>query len=402
MKILIVTARFPQALGKGDSLTVYHLIKFLAPRHEIYLACFYSDDRQLEGLPELQEMCREVRCVKLNKVRSLLNMAVSLFFGHEPMQNAYYRSATMQQAVDDLMTQHRPDVAYVQLFRIAPYIAGRKEAKTVLAMQISYTLHYGRLLDKVRNPIQKLFYTIEYRRVRRYEPAITRRFDSCLLISKHDKESLDGHERIDNVFYCPHGIDVQYFTPSGKNKKEDVILFCGIMEFMTNVDAITYFYRDIYPLIKKRLPHVRLCIAGRNPAKAVLKLAEKDPSVTVTGFVKDLRPLYEKAKVGIDPLRIGAGLQNKLLVAMCMGQPIVSTTVANEGIAGIPGKHLLVADTPEEFADAVIELFENPAKAEDIAREARKYVEEKWTWEYYFEILERHLLDLVADSRAAT
>jgi sugar transferase (PEP-CTERM/EpsH1 system associated) len=394
MKVLIVTARFPQALGKGDSLTVYHLIKFLAPRHDIYLACFYSSDRQLEGLPELEEMCREVRCVKIRKLICILNMSVNLIFGHEPMQNAYYRSKEMSRVVDEMLTTHKPDLAYGQLFRIAPYLAQKREVKTVLAMQISYTLHYGRLLGKVKNPVQRIFYNLEYERVRRYEPRITREFDSCLLISKHDKESLDGHKAIENVYYSPHGIDVAYFTPSPDCSREDIILFCGIMEFMTNVDAITFFHSEVYPLIKKKLPHVRLCVAGRNPTRTVMKLAEKDPSVIVTGFVEDLRPLYEKAKVGIDPLRIGAGLQNKLLVGMCMGQPMVSTTIANEGIAGVPGKHLLIADKPEDFAEAVIELFENPAKAEDIAREARKYVEEKWTWEYYFELLEQHLIDL--------
>lgn len=399
MKILIVTARFPQALGKGDSLTVYHLIKYLVPRHDVYLACFYSTDRQLAGLADLEQMCREVRLVKINGLRSISNMATSLLFRDEPMQNAYYRGRAMRQAVNDLIAKHRPDVVYGQLFRVAPYIAGRKDTKTVLAMQISYTLQYRRVLERVKNPIQKLFYSIEYNRVRKYEPAITREFDSCLLISKYDKESLDGHEGITNVFYSPHGIDVAYLTPSGRHEKEDLILFCGIMEFISNIDAVTYFHREVYPLIKKRLPHVKLCIAGRSPTKAVLKLAEKDPSVTVTGFVKDLRPLYEKARVGIDPLRIGAGLQNKLLVSMCMGLPTVSTTIANEGIAGIPGKHLLIADEPEAFAAAVTDLLTNTALAERIARDAREYVEKEWTWEYHFQRLERHLISLVEDGK---
>ena len=118
------------------------------------------------------------------------------------------------------------------------------------------------------------------------------------------------------------------------------------------------------------------------------------PADAIPGFVEDLRPLYEKAKVGIDPLRIGAGLQNKLLVSMCMGQPMVSTSIANEGIAGVPDRHLLIADEPEEFAKAVVDLFENPERAASIAREARKYVEEKWTWEYHFDLLEKHLIDL--------
>jgi glycosyltransferase involved in cell wall biosynthesis len=223
-----------------------------------------------------------------------------------------------------------------------------------------------------------------------------RRFDSCLLISRYDKESLDGHEGLANVFYSPHGVDVDHYTRMENVERENAILFCGVLETPTNLDAAMYFYKQIYPLVKEQVRDVRFYLMGKNPPRAIRRIAEKDPSVIVPGFVKDLRPYYSKARVGIDPLRIGAGLQNKLLISMCMELPMVSTSVANEGIAAEPGRHLLIGDTARDFADAVVELLRNKNKAENIAREARRFVEEKWTWEYHFEALEKHFVELVS------
>ena len=127
-------------------------------------------------------------------------------------------------------------------------------------------------------------------------------------------------------------------------------------------------------------------------------MAERDPSVEVTGFVEDMRSYYERSKVGIDSLRIGAGMQNKLITGMCMGVPMVATTIANEGIGAEPGIHAIFADDPQEFADAVVEFLTNEEKAATIARQAREFVEKYWTWEYHFQRLEDHIESLVKDS----
>jgi polysaccharide biosynthesis protein PslH len=278
------------------------------------------------------------------------------------------------------------------------YLQDRRGIPRVLAMQISQTLNYRRMIANIRSTFYKILYNLEYRRVRRYEPAIMSSFDSCLLISKHDKQSIYGHEQIDNVFYSPHGVDVDFYAPAEPVEQENAILFCGVLETPTNMDAVLYFYRDIYPLVKDRMPNVRLYLAGKNPPPVIRKIAKNDPSVIVTGFVKDIRPYYAKAKVGVAPLRIGAGLQNKLLIGMSMGQPMVCTSIANEGIAAEPGSQVVVADNPRDFAAAVVELMLNDEKAAQLARNARRYVEEKWTWEYYFEQLEQHLEAIVSKS----
>jgi glycosyltransferase involved in cell wall biosynthesis len=184
---------------------------------------------------------------------------------------------------------------------------------------------------------------------------------------------------------------VEYYTPSRTVQKETAIVFSGIMEVPTNHDMITYFLEDIYPMIKERVPNVRFYIIGKNPADSIRRVAEKDPSIVVTGFVDDMRPYYERAKVGIDPLRIGAGMQNKLITGMCMGVPMVCSTIANEGIGAEHGKNVLIADDPKDFADAVVELLTDEEKARAIAEQAREFVERFWTWEYHFERFENHM-----------
>ncbi len=396
MKILIASPRLPQPWGKADSITVYRLVKYLSREHEIHLVCFYEDPAEMSFLPELEKYCRGVHTRMLKNWKFLVKLP-RCCFSPTPLQVCYYMDGRMRRTIDAVVDEIQPDLAYAHLIRMAPYLQAKKGPKRILAMQISQTLNYRRMIENISNPFHRLLYGLEYRKVRKYEPAVTRHFDSCLLISRFDREALDGHEAIDNIFYSPHGIDVAYYTPSAEAEKENSLLFSGVLETPTNVDAVSYFHREIYPLIKREIPGIKLRLVGKNPARAIQRIAVADKSVSVTGFVEDLRPYYERARVGIDPLRIGAGLQNKLLIGMSMGLPMVCTSIANEGIGAQPGRHLLVADQPGEFAAAVVKLFRDRDQAREIAAAARRHVEEYWTWEYHFRALSRHLRRLAGE-----
>ncbi len=395
MKLLIVASRLPHALAKADGMTVHRIIKYLSPRHEIYLACFYTHKEQLQFLPELEKYCVAVECVRLKKWKAFFNTTRALFSKNRPLQVSYYADSEMQAAVDKLIEKHRPDLVYSHLIRAAQYVRDEVGVKRVLGMQVSQTLNYSRMIKHARSLLHRTLYNIEYRKVRRYEPEITRFFDSCLCISKHDKEALKGHHRIKNISYCPHGIDVDYYAPRNQVQKDNVILFTGVMETPTNIDAVLYFYEEMYPLVKEQVPDARLIIIGKNPPKIIRSIPKRDATVEVTGFVKDMRSCFENAKVGIDALRIGAGMQNKLLTGMCMGVPMVCTSIANEGIGAEHGKHLLIADQPTQFARAVIDLLRDEEKAVTIAKQAREFVERYWTWEYHFQRFEQHIEALV-------
>ncbi len=396
MKILLLTPRFPDPHGKADSMTMYHLIKYMAQRHELYLISFYDDENvRDQHLPELHKLCRVVRTIRLNKLRAIRNIIFHFFNRSQPLQVSYYRDQTMQRAVSAALAEFKPDLAYAHLIRMAEYLRHVNTVPRVLAMQIAQTLNYRRMIQKIESTYYQTLYKVEYKRVCRYEPLITRDFNSCLLISEHDKKSLAGHEAINNIFYSPHGLDVNYYTLAEPEKKEDIILFAAVLDTPTNLDAVFYFYHKIYPIIRREMPQVKLYLVGKNPPPAIHNLAKQDASIVVTGYVKDLRPYYAKAKVGVDPLRIGAGLQNKLLVGMSLELPMVATTIANEGIGATPGEHLLLADDPHDFAARVVEIMRDDEKARIIGKQARDFVEKYWSWEYHFSKLEDHFRELV-------
>ncbi|MEM8910034.1 MAG: glycosyltransferase family 4 protein, partial [Bacteroidota bacterium] len=310
MKILIVSPRFPYAWGKADSMTVFHLIRFLSERqHQVILATFYNRERFPEEERDLvRSMCKEVQIVDLNKWKIGIQMLKNIF-GAPPFQVAYYRDERMQLIINELVKKHQPDVLYAHLIRTGDYIKGHQQPR-ILAMQIAQTLNYRRLIKHERNLLRRLFYTEEYQRVAQWEPKVIHDFDRILLISPHDKNAIAPNGQAKKIFYSPHGIDVDFFSENLQlERQQNTIVMNGDFGVPTNIDAVLYFYDAIYPLIKAELPTVKLWLVGRNPAPSVKKL-EKDPSVTVTGKVPDIRPYLQQATVGIAPLRVGAGLQN--------------------------------------------------------------------------------------------
>ena len=232
-----------------------------------------------------------------------------------------------------IIDREKPDLLYAHLIRSAEYASPIDGIKKILAMQISQTLNYKRMIETLKFSVTKLVYLLEYKKVKSYEPHIMKYFDSCLLISKFDKNAIEGIDKGAKIFYSPHGVDTEFYKSSNVvGIREDAIIFCGVMETPTNIDAVNYFVKFCYPYIKSYIPSVKFYIVGKNPPNSIKMLSKNDPSIIVTGYVDDVRPYYDLCKASVAPMRIAAGLQNKLLVSMAMGVPVVATSIANEGI----------------------------------------------------------------------
>ena len=395
--ILIVAPRLPMPLGKADSRTVYHMIKFLADRgHRVHLATFSAPEDPASAVEPLEALCASVDVVPLQEWKSKLQLGLGLLTP-EPMQVWYYRYATMREAVQRIVRQHQPDVLYGHLLRSAPYLLHYTQHKKALGLQIAYTLNYRRLVEHLKQPLMKAFYAVEYQKVKRYEPKVIPAFERVLLISPHDKEAVDPEGRFDNVFFNPHGIEADFYGERlGLERVPGTIVMNADFEAPTNVDAALFFYQEIFPLVRAAVPEARLWLVGRKPAPAIRRLAD-DPAVEVTGFVEDLREYLQRGAVAIDPLRIGAGLQNKVLVSMAAGMPVVATRIANEGIQVPEGSAILLADEPEAFAEHVIRLLQNEDEQRQIGEQGRAFVQRYWTWEYHFERFEEMLAELVCE-----
>lgn len=394
MRLLVLAPRFPYPLDKGDRITVFNLLKYFSERHRVALVSFLEPGQRPEDRRHVESWVEAVYTVSLRGWEAYGNCLRGVLSGR-PLQTWYYASGRMSRLVASAIAEFQPDLLYAHSIRMGEYFAHHDSRPKVLAMQIAMTLNYGRLARFSRHPFWKLLYAIEHRKVRRYEPKIAARYDRCLLISRVDVAAVSGSATSANVFINPHGVDFEFFQPDAMIRKEPGrMLFTGNMGYAPNADAVVYFSTEILPRVRREVPGVGLWVVGADPAPAVRRLA-RDPAIDVTGRVPDLRPYLNRAEVAIDPLRIGAGLQNKVLEAMAMGLPMVITSTANEGIGAVPDKHVLVADDAEAFAQAVVRLLRDEALRVRLGANARRFIVENWSWEKHFQDLERELESLV-------
>lgn len=218
---------------------------------------------------------------------------------------------------------------------------------------------------------------MEANRLRRYENVIYDYFDHHTIISEQDQELIFLEER-EKITIIPNGIDIDYFKAEEKEKKYD-LLFNGNMQYEPNVNSAVYIVKEVLPLVHKQMPHVNLLISGTSPTKEIKQLA--NDQVEVSGWLSDIRDAYNAAKIFIAPMQIGTGLQNKLLEAMAMNLPCITSKLANNALQATPNEEILIGQSPQEYADLIIELLKNEHRAQEIAKKGKLYVTQTFSWE---------------------
>ena len=399
MKIVVVAARFPYPLDKGDRLTVYHTLRCLSQRHEMSLVCFLEPGQDEEWIDKVAPFCHRIELVRLNRVRAYLNTALGLL-GSLPLQVRYFTDPAMSETLARVVEEEQPDVLYAQLLRVSSYIEPYADRVRVAAFNASVTLEMKRTMAYAgKGPVARLMAWLEHRKLSAFEPEFARRFDRVLYISEHDRAQAETEAPLDNVLILPHGVDYEYFTPDPTvPKTPDSVIMTGNMGYAPNVDAAQYLAAEVLPLVRDEIPNVTLSIVGADPPAAVRDLAN-DPAIEVTGRVPDLRVYMNRAAVAVAPIRIGAGLQNKVLEGMSMGLPVVTTTIGNEGIQAVDGEKLFVADSPDLFAKRITELLRDARLRERVGAAARNFILSDWTWETFLTRLEADMEALV-DARS--
>ncbi len=394
MRLLVLSSRPPWPPTRADQMTVDRLIRFLAGRgHKVDLACFVESRDEERVLREgLGGVCRRIDALVLPRWRSYARTALTLPT-RAPMQVAYFRSAAMDRLVAKRVASGAVDLVYVHLIRMAESARSLQIPK-VMGVQISQALNLQRMADHAGDPGRKLFYGLETAKVRTYEAQVCADFDRVFLVGSKDIEEIEKSAPIPNATVCPHGQDVPALDRVRDTPREPgSIVISGVMATYTNVDAVSWFAKDIFPRIEAQVPNASFWIVGRSPQRAVRDLA-RPPRVVVTGEVPDVYDWLCKAEVGVAPLRIGAGMQNKVVQAMASELPLVATTVANEGIGAAPDREILLRDDPHGFADAVVGLLRDQEARRRIGQAAREFTEKNWTWEAHFERMEAIMQEL--------
>jgi glycosyltransferase involved in cell wall biosynthesis len=269
-----------------------------------------------------------------------------------------------------------------QLLRVAEYIRHEETPKT-LDYQDVFSMGMKRRYE-IAPFYMKPFFNMEYKRLRRYEHDIFNDFDVKTIISAQDRNFID-HDKKDEILIVPNGVDHEYYTPQDCEKKYDIV-FTGNMAYAPNVNAVEYLANHILPLVWKKLPETKLYIAGATPDPRVKKVASD--KIIISGWIDDMRDAYAQSRIFIAPMRIGTGLQNKLLEAMSMRLPCITTTLANNPLGAEIDKEILVGNNEHELAQHIITLLTDKEKANTLAQSGYDFVRRVYDWSEATKIME--------------
>ncbi len=377
MRILFLTSRLPFPPDRGDRLRAFNMIRSLsADGHDIHLVSFVSDKNERETAVTLGAYCKTVNVVQRSTLASWLSCA-SAAPTKVPLQVAYYASSRMKELIGGLLDAESIDLVYVHLFRMAGYIPdGRPEYKVVdftdvISREIDMSMSYRRGLNR-------LLYSVELPRIRAFETSIAGAFNECWVVSTAEAEVLRELCPSANVHVIPNGVDLQRFRPL-EEEPGNIVSFVGHLGVPHNVDAVLYFYDEIFPEILRERPDCRFCVIGPSAHRSLRRL-QKDRRVLMTGFVEDLNTSLNRSAVFVASLRYCAGLQNKVLEAMAAGVPVVASPCVNEGLGAQEDEEILLASEPLDFALKVTELLGDPPLRTYIAGNGRKFVEREFSW----------------------
>lgn len=382
-RVLFLAHRIPYPPNKGDKIRSWHELRHLAARHEVHLGAFVDDPDDWQHEAVLRDICADVHLVGIHPRAARLKSLRSLFSG-EPLSLGYYRSPEMG---DWVRGRFAAGIDRVFLFsspmaQFIPLDEGRP-ARLVMDF-VDIDSDKWRQYARLHKPPMAWVYGREARTLAAYERQVARRADACLFVSEREAELFRAMapESGGRVHGLNNGVDHGFFTPDllfdnpmgeGPN-----LVFTGAMDYWANAEAVTWFAREVLPLIRARQPGAQFVIVGGKPTPAVQALGGIE-GVTVTGRVPDVRPYIAHADLVVAPLRVARGVQNKVLEGMAMARPVVTTPQGAEGIACLPGRELWVAEGRTGFAEACLEALTSEDRPAVMTR-ARARVLKSYDW----------------------
>ena len=383
MKLLILTSRFPYPLEKGDKLRIYHQIRELSSHHDIVLCSLCEEPVQDLDFQQVKQYCSAIYLFPLSKKTIFFNISANLLRGL-PFSVSYFFNKNIQSKILKIAEKEQPHHVYCQLIRTAEYFKNTAYVKTLDYMDA----FSAGMIKRAESAffLMKPIYQIEAFLLKKYEKRMAPYFNHKTIISEQDKNLLS----ISEMKIVPNGVDLDYFTPKPVSKnnpsKPFNIAFVGNLGYYPNIQAAKFLVKNILPLLKKEMPDIKILIAGARPTTEIMALA--GDNVTIKSWLPDIREAYSQAYIFVAPIFHGSGQQNKILEAMAMGLPCVTTPMVNNAISATPEKAILLAETEGVFVSQILKLLQNIDYQAAIKNNARFFVETHYSWASSVAILE--------------
>ena len=402
MKILFLAHRTPYPPNKGDKIRSFHLLSQLARAHDVTLLYFVDDPQDLNHTSILQSLCRgKVFPVRMNRCWAMCRAFLSLVRGRS-FSEGFYAAKSFQRAVDDALRDGPFDAVFIFSSAMASFAKNIKARIRIVDFVDVDSDKWGQLAEVMTFPLS-ILYRIEQRRLLRFEVEISHWPTWNLFVSLADAELFKNQGGMGNIEVLPNGTDLELrrlpldqmpFHGVGIHGTEEFdgpkLIFIGTMNYYPNVDAVHYFVKQIFPLIRQKFPRAVFEVVGRYPPRSVRRLSKLD-GVRVLGEVPDIRSFLIRADISVAPMRIARGVQTKVLEAMGMGVPVVATQAATQGIDVCDGQEVLTGRSPVEFASQVTKLLSDAELRKSITKKAWNKMKQVYNWEVSGAKLERLL-----------
>ena len=384
----------------GGRVRSLNTISELARSHQVTVITTHGQGDDPDGLKQQLAHCERVISVpyavpKRGSAAFAASVAGS-WFSHYPVDLWKWRVRDVRREVRTALGKVNTDLVVADFLFAAVNVGMTGDVPVLLFEHNVEYLIWQRLAHLESNPWKRALFEMEWRKVRACEADACRRADLTIAVSDDDKERLAELGAGIRAASIPTGVDTEYFKPCGAAEVPARLVFSGSMDWHPNEDAVCYFVDTILPRIRAEAPAASFTIVGRNPSARVRELGAQ-PGVIVTGTIDDVRPSIGEASVYVVPLRAGSGTRIKIFEALAMGKAVVSTTVGAEGLALESGRHFLAADTPHDFATAVIRLLRDPSRRQALGDEGRALVEANYSWAMVARQFEEHCEKVIAE-----
>ena len=382
MKILMLTPYLPFPDSSGGQIRSYNLIKDLSKKHEITLFSLIKDDSEKRFIPELAKYCTDVRVFKRSKSPWTLRNILLTGFGPYPFLVIRNLSPKEKEAVKEEIEKVHYDLIHAETFYVMPHIPKTKIPILLVEQTIEY-LVYKHYVDGSRNLFIKWLLSIDVAKLRFWETKFWKKADGVVAVSESDRGEMLKLVPSLKINLVPNGVNLDFFEEKKSwSEKFPKILFIANFKWLQNVEAAELLLKQVFPLIHKKNPSVKVWIAGQHIPKEITEC--KSNNIIIDDLDEDdqesIREAYFESSVFVSPLRGPGGTRLKHLAAMAAKLPLVTTSVGAEGLAATDGKEVIIRDNPKSMAEAVLTVLSNEKLAKNIAENARKLVETKFSW----------------------